>query len=62
MEDELVPGKRWMSLTSGGAADRCPPGPRRRSVQLDAVADELTQVRLMDGLNRYRLADDPDSL
>jgi hypothetical protein len=33
------------------------------SAELDAVAEELTQiVRLMDGLNRYRFADDADSL
>jgi hypothetical protein len=33
------------------------------SAELDALAEELTQiVRLMDGLNRYRFADDADSL
>jgi hypothetical protein len=33
------------------------------SAELDAVAEELVQVaRLMDGLNRYRFADDADSL
>jgi len=33
------------------------------SAELDALGEELTQiVRLMDGLNRYRFADDADSL
>jgi hypothetical protein len=33
------------------------------SAELDALAEELIQVvRLMDGLNRYRFADDADSL
>jgi hypothetical protein len=33
------------------------------SAELDALAEELTQVvRLMDGINRTRSADDPDSL
>lgn len=33
------------------------------SAELDALADELTQtVRLMDGANHYRFADDPDAL
>jgi len=33
------------------------------SAELAAVAEELIQViRLMDGLNRYRFADDADSL
>jgi hypothetical protein len=33
------------------------------SAELDALAEELTQtVRLMDGTNRYRLADNPNSL
>jgi hypothetical protein len=33
------------------------------SAELDALAEELTQVvRLMDGINRTRTADDPDSL
>jgi hypothetical protein len=33
------------------------------SAELDAAAEELVQVvRLMDGLNHYRFADDADSL
>lgn len=33
------------------------------SAELDALAEELIQiVRLMDGLNRYRFANDPESL
>jgi hypothetical protein len=31
--------------------------------ELDAIADEVVQVvRLMDGLNRFRFANDPESL
>jgi hypothetical protein len=33
------------------------------SAELDALGEELTQVvRLMDGLNHFRFADDPNSL